>query len=438
MDAEIKELLDQMQLEKDTDQRKIQDIIKDEMSKTKITFNNLSDDLQHTIMEKPSGSGSGSGKSPAPKTPKKRDMPKTDSNIPKSKAFFDIVDDLFVHNNVYLYGQAGTGKTVLAEQVATEICRKDGMYRLGDGEPFYTLNCSQWTSPLQIVGGFSITGYTEGQLELAWKYGGVFIIDELPKLDPNTAGLLNDALAKSAKEEYDENGVLKPVYIVNGKGEKIKKHKDFMVIGTGNTDMKSVSVNFSGNNRQDYSLVDRFVGSMYKIGYDYALEFSLCYSAIIRIGTGLRKALPAESIEAITLRSMLNFNRIYQNQMLRSAESPDAIWPFGVTEEEVEAGSPKMGKKLDESVMSFIESLGDARAQNMIQKATFQSILNPSMEVKLDVILKEAANDKSGFARQYSLFSGRTMNGKDLTTADWEKLQEERDKKVIDIRSRTK
>lgn len=424
-DKEIKDLLDQMKLEREDEQRAIQSVIKNELSKTEITFENLSQDLKSRIMEKkPSGPTGGT----LPKPPKKGDLPKTDSAIPKSKNFFDIVDDLFVRNNVYLYGQAGTGKTVLAEQVATEI---HSTYKLGDGEPFYTLNCSQWTSPLQIVGGFSITGYTQGQLELAWKYGGVLIIDELPKLDPNTAGLLNDALAKSAKEGQD-------VFIVNGKGEKIKKHKDFMVIGTGNTDMKSVSVNFSGNNRQDYSLVDRFVGSMYKIGYDYALEFSLCYAAILSIGTGLRNALPKDSIEAITLRSMLNFNRIYQNQMLRSAESPDAIWGFGVTEEDVEKGTPNMGKKLDESVLSFIESLGEDRAKNMKRDAKFRSILNPSMEVNLDTILKEAAGDKSGFARQYSLFSGRTVNGKDLTIADWDKLRKERDLKMENIRTMTK
>ena len=48
---------------------------------------------------------------------------------------------------------------------------------------------------------------------MAWEKGGCLILDELPKLDPNTAGLLNEALAETAgqpentyikKEEYEK------------------------------------------------------------------------------------------------------------------------------------------------------------------------------------------------------------------------------------------
>ena len=451
MDAEIKELYDQMQKDKDLDQQRMQDIIKEEISKReKIVFTDLSEDLKSRIMEKVPSTGSGK---PATIPVIKAGVPQTESDIPKGKNFFDVVDDLFVHNNVYLYGRAGTGKTVLAQQVAEELCRKNGMYKLGDGDPYYTLSCSQWTSPLQIIGGFSIDGYTAGQLELAWKNGGVFIIDELPKLDPNTAGLLNDALAKSADEkwipkvdkdgkpEFDAKGekvmVKKPVYIVNGKGEKIAKHKDFMVIGTGNTDMKSVSVNFSGNNRQDYSLVDRFVGSMYKVDYDYALEYSLCYTAILNIGAGLRNSsvLAAEgTVEAITLRSMLNFNRIYQNQMLKISESPNATWSFGVTDEDIEGGDARIGKTLKDSVMSFVISLGEARANTVKRDARFKSLKNPTNMVTLEEILKEASEDTIGFSRQYGLFSGMDVKGKRLPDAAFLDLKKKRDTKMAELR----
>jgi hypothetical protein len=60
--------------------------------------------------------------------------------------------------------------------------------------------------------------------------------------------------------------------ITDGKGDKIRKNKNFAVMATGNTNMKEISSNFSGNNRQDYSLVDRFAGSFYEINYDEKTE----------------------------------------------------------------------------------------------------------------------------------------------------------------------
>jgi ATP-dependent Clp protease ATP-binding subunit ClpA len=107
------------------------------------------------------------------------------SRIPN---FFEIIDDVLAGNNVYLIGEAGGGKTYTAEQVAQTL-----------GREAVTLNCSQYTSPLEILGGQSIDGFKEGKLIDCWKNGKVLILDEMPKLDANTAGLFNDALAKSSK-----------------------------------------------------------------------------------------------------------------------------------------------------------------------------------------------------------------------------------------------
>jgi DNA replication protein DnaC len=428
---QINDILAQMKLEKEDNDRLIQEAIKEEFKNHKVAFNDLNEDLKGIItMEKQPSGGEKKGTPAEPKLPKKEDLPKFDDGIEKDKNFYDVIDDLLVNNNVYLYGRAGTGKTVLAKDVANALCGKDGMYKKGDGDPYYILNCSQWTSPMQIIGGYSIQGYEKGQLEKAWTLGGVLIIDELPKLDPNTAGLLNDALAQAAEDEDK-------AFIVNGQNKKLKKHKDFMVIGTGNTDMKSVSVNFSGNNRQDYSLVDRFVGSMYKVDYNYALEYKLCYPAVLSIGEGLRAALPMDSIEAITLRSMLNFNRVYQNQMLKLLGSPAALWSYGVTQEEVDAAEPgiRMGKTLKDSVDSFIESLGVDRAKNLRKDAKFRSISTPGNMVNIDQILIEATKDKEGFARKYSLITKvNPKNNKKLTDAEWAALKKERDMKVEEIK----
>lgn len=290
-----------------------------------------------------------------------------------------IYSDLLVGNNVYLYGKAGTGKTTLAKKIANDLLNRET----------YVLNCNQFTSPIEIKGGQTIEGYKQGTLVLAWQNGGVLILDELPKLDPNTAGLLNEALAESAGEE-EENEITKEkfekfekiqsdakkqnkqldfevykkgdkfyknslVTMTDGKGDKILKNKNFAVIATGNTNMKEISSNFSGNNRQDYSLVDRFAGSFYEIGFDIALEKKLTYDPVFEISIILRSLLEDETtIESISLRTMLNFNRIFEQEMLREIRSEYAYAPItidGLSE----------AKTLRDSVQSFVDSLPTAK-----------------------------------------------------------------------------
>jgi hypothetical protein len=243
-----------------------------------------------------------------------------------------IVSDLLEGNNVYLMGKAGTGKTYLAKAIATDVMR----------QKTYVINCSQWTSPIEIRGGQTIKGYEEGQLIKAWANGGILILDELPKLDPNTAGILNDALAESANQPmYDKNGkvIASTIpYITNGRGEKIYKGQDqededlkyrFCVIGTGNTDMINVGNKYSGNQRQDYSLVDRFAGSYYLVEADVLKERELTYAYVFDICNAMRKFLEErDAAQSISLRTMLNFNRTYEQEMLYKIESPyaDAIY----------------------------------------------------------------------------------------------------------------
>ena len=186
----------------------------------KITMDNFDPQtLQKMIsMFRPSGEV----RRPVSNAPK--DVAKGESAVAKpivvTTEVSQMVSDLLDGNNIYLMGKAGTGKTYLAEAIAETIL----------GQPKFMINCSQWTSPIEIRGGQTIEGYQEGILVEAWAKGGVLILDELPKLDPNTAGLLNAALAEASKQpKYDENGkVIEKTIptITNGRGEKIKKGQD--------------------------------------------------------------------------------------------------------------------------------------------------------------------------------------------------------------------
>lgn len=169
--------------------------------------------------------------------------------------FYDIVDDVLAGNNVYLIGEAGGGKTYTAEMVSKALKRE-----------YVTLNCSQYTSPLEILGGQSVEGFKQGKLVDCWKNGKILILDEMPKLDANTAGLFNDALAKSTKTKTKEEAKINSA---NPDEPPIERADDFAIIATGNIypNMKPPE-QYRGNNQQDLSLLDRFSGSVYYTEFD--------------------------------------------------------------------------------------------------------------------------------------------------------------------------
>jgi cobaltochelatase CobS len=89
--------------------------------------------------------------------------------------------------------------------------------------------------------------------------------------------------------------------------------------------MKSVGKKYGGNQKQDYSLVDRFAGSYYLIDYSTSKEIELTYTYVFKVSQAIRKFLDSkDSVESISLRTMLNFNRTYEQEMLDNLSSPFA------------------------------------------------------------------------------------------------------------------
>lgn len=163
--------------------------------------------------------------------------------------FENILKLVAAHENVYLYGPAGSGKNTIAEQIAEVL-----------GVEFYYQNT--------LVTKFDVSGYKNAQGEYeetpfykAWKNGGLFFADELDNSTAEAIIAINAALA---------NGY----YTFPNSGEKVAKHPDFYCIAAGNTNGQGATEEYCGRYQMDESSRDRF--AFIEIGYNAKVEESIC------------------------------------------------------------------------------------------------------------------------------------------------------------------
>jgi len=104
-------------------------------------------------------------------------------------------------------------------------------------------------------------------------------------------------------------------------------------------------------------LVDRFAGSYFMVDYDPDKEMTLTYPYVFNVAMAIRQYLDSQTdvVESISLRTMLNFNRTYEQYMLYQIQSPYADKIFDNEGREVEP------KSFEDSVGSFIKSLPESK-----------------------------------------------------------------------------
>jgi cobaltochelatase CobS len=239
------------------------------------------------------------------------DLPDTGSFPNDIPNLLRIVDDIHLGHNVFLIGGAGTGKTYLAEKVS-EVT----------GTETETINCNQFTSPIEINGGQTIEGYQEGKLIRAWSEGKILILDELPKLDPNTAGILNEGLSKTNLKATDPRA-----FLTNTRGDRFRKKEGFGVIATGNIYPNTESSSYGANNKQDLSLLDRFGGSVYEIEKNTEFEktkFLPGHLFLWNIADTIRTQIEINKWEAqVSIRFMQTSLRTYLAEMKELKKGSD-------------------------------------------------------------------------------------------------------------------
>lgn len=159
--------------------------------------------------------------------------------------FDTILKKVAMGDAVYMYGPAGSGKNILAGQVAEAL-----------GLDFYY--CSTITQEYKIEGFIDAGGrYHETEFYKAFRNGGLFMLDEIDASCPEALIILNNAL---------EAGYFTfPCGVV-------KAHEKFRCIAAGNTCGHGATIEFNGRMKIDEATLNRF--SIEEIDYCDKIEES--------------------------------------------------------------------------------------------------------------------------------------------------------------------
>lgn len=314
-----------------------------------------------------------------------------------------ILSDILARNNVYLYGGAGTGKTYFANELKNFL-----------GWNLITVNCSQFTSGLELIGGQTIDGYQEGKVIRAFGNlnpdgspmgkGCILLLDELPKIDPNTAGILNSVLASVG--EYDSNGL--PATIQNAKGDVIERANCF-IMATGNSLLNTKDAEYEANFKQDLSLQDRFVGSTYKVVVNEKFEWENIlrqkWAFIFLFMTKLRKTIQEEGFTSkafVSIRLMLSVQKTYNVfRTMRDATgnvkniTPDGLVSFTPAPIDVALNGvqPNSLKTVDDSLNEFFSLFTTEQADILKTKTDYDGwlkIVKEKNKLPLDKLNSDA------------------------------------------------
>ncbi|WP_078856360.1 AAA family ATPase [Streptomyces sp. NBRC 109706] len=144
-----------------------------------------------------------------------------------------------------LVGPAGTGKSMLAQQIATAL-----------GLDFHALSLGPTTPMSKIFGYYDAHGtYHPTPFRRAFEHGGVMLLDELDAGHPGLLSELNQALSLGVCAFADD---------------MVSAHPDFRVVATANTYGTGPDRQYTGRQALDAATLDRF--TLVEVPVDERLE----------------------------------------------------------------------------------------------------------------------------------------------------------------------
>lgn len=165
------------------------------------------------------------------------------------------------HVPILQVGEKGTGKTTNAEHLAQALAAE------WDREmPFGFASMTSGTSPGEFKGRITLKDYLPSLFQSIYENGGVFLFDELDAGDENLLTLLNSALANKQ--------------FVNAQGDVINQHDCFVPIAAANTMGLGANGEYTGRNRQDAAVLDRWAMGRIRVEFDVPLAEYLFWTEV--------------------------------------------------------------------------------------------------------------------------------------------------------------
>lgn len=208
---------------------------------------------------------------------------KQEKTIDKLSLVNSLID---AKENFYLYGKAGTGKT----QLILEIAKEKNL----------TVK-SQSVTPLTTKGEFygfiSVNGdkYITTPFREAYEKGHVFLLDEMDNINQSLAVSLNQSLSQDVLTFPDAT---------------IKKHENFIFIGTGNT-CNGGNSSFQSRQKFDASFKDRFIFLEWHFSKELELKLSKNENFTLLI-QNIREVVETYKLDlTVSMRSSIFGSKLY-------------------------------------------------------------------------------------------------------------------------------
>lgn len=153
---------------------------------------------------------------------------------------------------LWLYGQHGSGKSIMAKQVAAAL-----------DAAFYLVPLGPTSTESKLLGYTNLVNgqFVPGLLYEPFKNGGLAFLDEVDIADPGVLVGIN-ALISGDRFRFPD-------------GEEVERHTDFYLVAAGNTIGTGGTGGFT-RNKLDAAFLDRFI--KLKVDYDSNLDFTICHN----------------------------------------------------------------------------------------------------------------------------------------------------------------